>query len=344
MSMNSGAFVTSSVLNVVIQTALEFKIDTQQALLGTGITPEQLARDNYFHTYGPAMRLVKNCADQAGMGYAEFALLCGTRGNLNSYGPAGLAAMSEKYLGDAINVAIQYLATVNPSFEITLSENPVMTTIGLHPRFPMPEQDLKIAICYYIGSVKQMLKTLIGVNTLPSLEFITLHLPFPEIPFLKTEQDLSKATLKFDAEHCFFELPTIAMRFPLAFKNAYMAERFKEECDALLSESATGYAAQVAQLLDEAEFSFPSFDQIAEKLNVSPRSLSRSLAEEGCSYRAILSDLKMGRALKMLEERKLSITQISTTLGYSETATFTKAFKARFGVVPSKYSGYSNDD
>lgn len=52
----------------------------------------------------------------------------------------------------------------------------------------------------------------------------------------------------------------------------------------------------------------------------------------------------MGRALKMLEERKLSITQISTTLGYSETATFTKAFKARFGVVPSKYSGYSNED
>jgi AraC-like DNA-binding protein len=45
-------------------------------------------------------------------------------------------------------------------------------------------------------------------------------------------------------------------------------------------------------------------------------------------------------AIKHLKQQNLSITQLASMLGYSETSAFSRAFKRWFGVSPKQWRGH----
>ena len=48
---------------------------------------------------------------------------------------------------------------------------------------------------------------------------------------------------------------------------------------------------------------------------------------------------KLDRALQMLREDEVSVTEVALSLGYSELSSFTRAFTRRFGMVPRQCKG-----
>jgi len=82
----------------------------------------------------------------------------------------------------------------------------------------------------------------------------------------------------------------------------------------------------------------PNQEIIASRLNVSVSTLKRRLKEEGLTYNALLDTTRHQLALKYLEQRKLSLTEITYLLGFSQSSAFTRAFKRWQGVSPSAYS------
>lgn len=54
--------------------------------------------------------------------------------------------------------------------------------------------------------------------------------------------------------------------------------------------------------------------------------------------KAYITELRLKRAISLLSHTDLTINEIAAECGYDLTATFTKAFRDRFGVVPSKFS------
>lgn len=79
------------------------------------------------------------------------------------------------------------------------------------------------------------------------------------------------------------------------------------------------------------------FRDAAMQLGMSPRSLSRRLAECGTSYRDIVDNLRKELALRYLGDRRLSSTEIAFLLGYNELSTFNHAFKRWTGLTPTQY-------
>jgi AraC-like DNA-binding protein len=75
---------------------------------------------------------------------------------------------------------------------------------------------------------------------------------------------------------------------------------------------------------------------MAAELDVHPRTLRRQLAEEGTSFRALLNEARSAVAVDLLSNG-LTVEQVSTRLGYSDTSTFCHAFKRWHGVPPSAY-------
>jgi len=94
---------------------------------------------------------------------------------------------------------------------------------------------------------------------------------------------------------------------------------------------------QVRDMLAGSLVDLHSLDEVARRLNLSPRTLHRRLHEEGSSYRAIKDALRRDVALSRLEKTSQPISQIAADLGFSEPSTFFRAFQGWTGIAPTTY-------
>jgi len=191
---------------------------------------------------------------------------------------------------------------------------------------------------YHLSQIYQFVK-----NLLPSIEFpkrITVKYPQPnhtafykeffncEIIFNSEENCIifeasrSKLTAKLDPLNYseiekriinFLELPTILPKSSEELKN------------------------KIYLILNQSGNNFPDEFKIANQLNMHPRTLRRKLKQEGKSFRKIISDYKMYKAIKLLTRTELNYKQIAFQLGFSSSTSFSKAFKNWTGYSPQQY-------
>jgi AraC-like DNA-binding protein len=93
-------------------------------------------------------------------------------------------------------------------------------------------------------------------------------------------------------------------------------------------------AAVVSLALQEGP---PRLEWIAAKLGLSPRSLQRKLADGGTTYLELLEHVLCERARSLIGSTRTPLIEIALSLGYSDPAHFSRAFKRWTGVSPSDY-------
>jgi AraC-like DNA-binding protein len=81
----------------------------------------------------------------------------------------------------------------------------------------------------------------------------------------------------------------------------------------------------------------PTRARASRLLAVSTRTLQRRLAERGTCFESIVRQVRMGRALALLEQPALTIDAVASKLGYSNSGAFHRAFRAWTGVTPGTY-------
>jgi AraC-like DNA-binding protein len=74
--------------------------------------------------------------------------------------------------------------------------------------------------------------------------------------------------------------------------------------------------------------------EIARRLGMSQRTLTRRLASEGLTFGGILDALKADLAKRYLTDNDLTVSEIAWLLGYREVSAFTHAFKRWTGRTP----------
>src|SRR5262245_64971528 len=84
-------------------------------------------------------------------------------------------------------------------------------------------------------------------------------------------------------------------------------------------------------------------ETVARTLAVSRRTLSRRLADEGTSFRGILDGVRREFACALLQDRGLSIADITFFLQYSETAVFNRSFRRWTGQTPREFRAQTGD-
>ena len=75
--------------------------------------------------------------------------------------------------------------------------------------------------------------------------------------------------------------------------------------------------------------------QAAQQLNMSEPTLRRQLAQQNTSFRQLLTDVRMMRALTLLQVTDWPIAHIAGEAGYHSASRFAARFKQRFGFPPS---------
>ncbi len=74
--------------------------------------------------------------------------------------------------------------------------------------------------------------------------------------------------------------------------------------------------------------------RLASKLGVSEATLRRRLSAQGHGFAELLTELRLSRALEMLQTTDRSISDIAFEVGYNSSSRFSVRFKARFSIAP----------
>ncbi|HPA52630.1 MAG TPA: AraC family transcriptional regulator ligand-binding domain-containing protein [Thermoanaerobaculia bacterium] len=113
----------------------------------------------------------------------------------------------------------------------------------------------------------------------------------------------------------------------------YLARR-AESLHAALP-AATSFAERARREIGDAlARGEPRAAEVARRLAVSERTLSRRIAEEGTGFAQLVDAARRERALLLLEDPSLSASEIAFLLGYAEPAVFFRVFKRWTGETP----------
>jgi len=99
------------------------------------------------------------------------------------------------------------------------------------------------------------------------------------------------------------------------------------------------YRAKIRTLLMQQQeiLRCPDFEQLATHFNISSQTLRRKLKTEGTAYGIIKDEIRRDIAIDKLNSHTGSIDNIARSLGFSESRSFTRAFRKWTGHSPSEY-------
>src|ERR687888_1042420 len=93
---------------------------------------------------------------------------------------------------------------------------------------------------------------------------------------------------------------------------------------------------EAVEIIEREYASDLELDAVARRLATSRRQLQRAFAEAGrTSFRTLLAEVRMRKALELLQEGSLPVRDVATNVGYRQAAQFAKTFRRHHGRPPS---------
>ncbi|MEP2988038.1 MAG: AraC family transcriptional regulator ligand-binding domain-containing protein [Parasphingorhabdus sp.] len=143
----------------------------------------------------------------------------------------------------------------------------------------------------------------------------------------------------FSAEQSKIVVPSEYLEQPGIHPNPILLKILTEQCDQMLEKLTGRYSlgAQVRTVISAIPGHYPNAHSVAEKINLSTRTLNRRLKAQGTSFQQILDEVKAQKAISYLQATKMTVEEVTTEMGYSDSANFRRAFVRWTGVLPSEY-------
>ena len=153
---------------------------------------------------------------------------------------------------------------------------------------------------------------------------------------------LLPAGIVFDQPHNFFSLDKDYLRSPVirTHEECLNYKKYLPDDFFAIPQDERSFAVSVQRALKntlKTEFRFPKIDRVAEELSVSVRGLSRKLEAEGASFQTLKRNIRRDLATDKLACTEMPVGNIAADLGFSETAAFSRAFKAWTASTPQEY-------
>ena len=94
---------------------------------------------------------------------------------------------------------------------------------------------------------------------------------------------------------------------------------------------------RVRQALSTQPDNTRNANELAELLNLSPRSLHRQLQLEGATLQALKDEVRRTRAIALLQRSQRPIKQVAQAVGFRNEKSFSRAFKGWTGMAPGEW-------
>ncbi len=152
--------------------------------------------------------------------------------------------------------------------------------------------------------------------------------------------------IEFDQANNWIRLDKSILAMPQKHGNALAHQLYRVQAYDLLRKfypDADDIVAQTKQIIEGYDANYPCVPEVAKLFGVSERTYRRKLDDANTSYRTLLDEHKKKRCLDMLASKNVSVNKLVEALGYSESASFLRAFKRWTGMTPKAYTKHLDD-
>jgi AraC-like DNA-binding protein len=300
-----------------------------------GIKPEDgsLDSEESIIAYPDYIRLINNAlnvTEDSALG-----LKLGQTINLAMFGAFGYALMSSRTLRDAADVFLKYQKLPGQLTMISSIQEGSDLIIKFKPLYPFENKVLIYAIEEVLSTTYYGMNFLI--NREIDLKEIRLVYPAPEHAGLYAE--MFRCPIRFMETENSMRLDAGYFNLPVSSADNDVYEYCTHFCDNILKgrRNQDLFLENIRNIIMTSLERYIKIEEMAKQLGLSIRTLNRRLKERGTSYKKIMNGVRTDLAMRYLQDTNLSIDQIADLLGFSETTTFRKAFKAWTGKSPSKH-------
>lgn len=333
--------VPARYVSLLVQYLEQQGTDCATALAEAGISRDSLRHTDAQLPHEQITAVTRLLTDASG-GRRDLGLNIGAMLSPGQMGELGLAMLSCATIKDSLELCARYYTLVTPSFAMRTRLQGALFEVSWQPVQAVPYDLLVLAYDIALMTFHTRMKTLLR-DELPGYD---IYLFSPEPP----DRDRYKA---LKPARCHFSqggLPSLRIlidadmitRTPMPMAHAGdLADIESRLAQRLLHhtrQDQRDWKAWVTMMLNEAHGDQPTQDQLADIVCLSSSTLARHLAAQGTSFRELANEVRHERACMWLRQGKLMVSDVASLLGYTHSANFIRAFKARAGVSPTQYA------
>ncbi|MCV6576666.1 MAG: AraC family transcriptional regulator [Cohaesibacter sp.] len=309
-------------------------IDMDVCLEKSGITAEQLMDPNTRHTTEQELQVISNYIESAG-NRAGLGWNVGKDMHVNAFGIWGFALQTSPTLRAALQIAVDYikLSFIIADMRLSITDKDaylIFDMTGLQSelhRFIF-ERHAAVAFNFFEEMIQKNDKDAFALEVIHGgADYVQA---LAQISGLEVASGCSAYALKF---------PSDLLDRPLPKSDPVSLKFCLEQCKALaekMDEAMPPWSKKVRDLIVEDIASEHKIEAICEKLTVTERTLRRRLSEEGTSFRELYTDIRMALAYELLDVAGLNVETVAWRVGYTETASFIRAFSRKFSQSPGE--------
>jgi AraC-like DNA-binding protein len=239
---------------------------------------------------------------------------------------------SSETLAEALRRGVRYSAILNEGITLTLREG---KDIGINFEY--------VGVARHSDRHQIEFSTVALVRTCRQLT--NRNLPAKLVRFThRRSGDTSEFRAFFGGDVMFgaaadeVAFPGSVKQLPVTGADPYLNELLIGYCEQAIATRSTNRSSFGLNVENAIALLLPHglarADDIARKLGVSRRTLTRRLASEGLTFAGVLKGLKEDLAERHLMDETLSISEIAWLLGYRDVSAFTHAVKRWTGKAP----------
>lgn len=173
-------------------------------------------------------------------------------------------------------------------------------------------------------------------------ELLSFEFTYAAPPSAHAYYEYLKGPVAFSRPCHRMTIPEAFLDVPLAMHDAQVHQLLNAQCERYLRELAaqtekTRVVERVAQLIRRSPRLSLSLDAAARQLAVSPRTLSRRLADEQARFDVLRELVRKQLSAQLLLGTELSVATIADRVGFDDASNFARAFSRWHGMSPSRF-------
>ncbi len=329
--LSSRLTIASYFARTHLENGLASGAQMQQILQGTGLTSEQLAHPKARILASQLARLVNNCWHYTGdelLGFTQQKLKPGMFRLLAEH------LITCKTLKDVLDYISRFYNLSGDQLRVKIQSDAPHFIVGLTPNFnvhrPKPVTytlliELLLLICHRFCS------WLVG-HIIP-LSNVCLNYPKPD--HHQEYRLMFPSVCEFDSHHNALVFDAHYLDLAVV-RNASDLTSYLQDIPLQWFKKQSFYGPWTAQVMGLMALE-SDIENVARQLNMTSRTLRRKLTREGSSFQQLKDHARRDHAINLFEQRQLTIAEIALKVGFTEAATFSRAFKQWTGVSPSTY-------
>jgi len=307
-------------------------VELSELFARTGLEPGDI--DNAYAPMSQAQRMAVYANAQKLSPESDVALRAGARQRISDFGICGFAMASSATFREGLEFGIAHMQPAMPFMQPILRVQGDVAILACSPseRFGAI---LPFAAEFWRSSLNSLFQRVLEVP-LPARRIVC---NYPAPPHWRSYAQVFDCTAEFDADVLEWHFDAAILDAACPGANAITHELCRQLCVGAAhdGDQAGDCAGRVrAACLDDARC-MVSVTRLAERLNMSVRTLHRRLADQGVTFRSVVDQTRKELAIGYLSNSKLPVFDIAERVGFTEATNFRKAFRRWTGKVPSDY-------